>query len=170
MDRFWYWAMPAFGALLAIGVIYALVWLGIDNGTPPGWGIQAVITFLFFFPGLLLSIGLSQIILSRRRPREVFPSERVLIGIVVGLSLLLALSSIDEGGYVGIVIGPIIMIVAIALTITIAVNSGRVRAPVVVPAIWTQPVEGAKPDDDSPYSIEPAEPETGSPYGPNAER
>ena len=143
MERIWYWAMPTLGALVGAGVIYTLGYLLIYNNTPDGWGLQAAITFVFFFPGLLLSLGVSQIILSRRKPRQVFASERILIGTLVIASIVLALSCIDDDAYIGLLIGPIIIIVAIALTITIIVNSVRAKDAVVVPAVWTQPAEAA---------------------------
>ena len=157
MDRVWYWAMPGLALIVAAFTLTGIGFLMFTNELPDGWGLQAVITFVFFFPGLLLSLGVSQIILSKRGPREVSTAERVLIGILVILTVILALTSLDENAYIGIVIGPIIMIVAIALTITIAVNSTRAREPVVVPAVWTQPAPPeVKPDAEGPSS----------PYGP----
>ena len=158
MTRFWYWAMPVFAIPVAGVAIYAIANL-LFGGDTSGWGIQTFVTFLFFFPGLLLSLGISQIILSRRKPRAVVTAERVVIGILIGMTVILGVSSIDRDAWNGLLLGPLIVMVAIALTIMIAVNSSRLRRPVEVPASWA-PLAEAPPADASPAAAPP------SPYGP----
>lgn len=168
MTRLWYWAMPAFAIPVAGVAIYAIVHL-VLGGDISGWGIQTFVTFVFFFPGLLLSLGVSQLVLSRRRPRTVVTAERVMIGILVGLTVFLGVSSLDRAAWNGLILGPLIVILAITLTITIAVNSSRLKQPAAVPAAWVPATEAppaVAPSADAP----PAETSTAdapqSPYGP----
>lgn len=151
---FWYWFQPALGVVLGGLSIYTLVMLLAAEayGIP---SIQFGIDGAFVFPGLLLSIGTNQLILRRRNPRIVTLAERILLGVIAGIVVLLVVTSVDQMAFaVGIFVWPVLILVAIATTAVIAVKTSTLAAPVpVVPvpegatAYGAAPTTQAEPED-----------------------
>ena len=132
-NAFWYWLQPGLGVLLAAFSIYTYVMLfGFDGVGIPS--IPAGINGIFVFPGLLLSIGINQLILRKRSPRIVTLTERIMLGVVIGLVVFLFVSGFDdEFSFSALFVWPILILVAVALTIVIVVKNATLAAPAVIP-------------------------------------
>lgn len=141
----WYWFQPALGVLLAAFSIYTYVMIFGFNGVGIP-SIPAGINGIFVFPGLLLSIGINQLILRRRSPRIVTLTERIMLGVVMGLVVFLVVSGFDdEFSFSALFVWPILMLVAVALTIVIGVKNAALAAPAVIPATDAPAAYGAAP-------------------------
>lgn len=147
MTRAAYWFQPALGVALAVLSLYTIVAVTAFEaaGIP---SIQFVINGVFVFPGLLISLAVNQLLLRRRRPRTVSTAERYLLlalGLVV---VILVATSFDlEALMVGVLLWPLLILLAIVTTIVIVVTSGRLargEAPTQTPA--PEPERGTMDD------------------------
>lgn len=165
-NLFWYWLQPGLGVLLAALSTYTIVMLFAANGE----GIPSIpfgINGGFVYPGLLLSIGINQLILRKRVPRVVTLTERIMLGIIVGLVVVLIATSFDdEISFSALFIWPVLILVAIALTIVIVVKNTTLANPVVAPVVAST-AYGAQPAYGP--AVTPAQPQNGAVEQPPAQ-
>ena len=157
-NTFWYWLQPGLGVFLAAFSIYTYVMLFGFNGVGIP-SIPAGINGIFVFPGLLLSIGINQLILRKRSPRIVTLTERIMLSVILGLVVFLVVSGFDdEFSFSALFVWPILMLVAVATTIVIVVKNAALAAPSVIPttvadttdaptAYGAAPATQAQPED-----------------------
>ncbi len=159
----WYWSQ-----LIAAGVVLLIVITGlvfsstdlVDEGVVPGVFLMLVLTFAVF-PGLLVSLLVNQLILSRRRVQALTRGEKIVLGIEYGLTAVLLLGAWDEGSILwgGLFVVPLLVITAVVACAMISVATSRFRrgelflaqAAAPVPAPGPAPAQrpaSAPPADD----------------------
>lgn len=127
--KFWYWSQPAVAILLLALISYTVVNFVAFYSTGL-FSIQFAINGLFFFPGLLLSLGLNQWLLSRRTPRAVTTPERWLLGFEYGLVVVLVATSFAADALlIGLVLWPLLIVLAIVIGVAIPVMTARLARP-----------------------------------------
>lgn len=127
--KFWYWTQPAVAILLLLLIGYTVVNFVAFYSTGL-FSIQFAINGLFIFPGLLLSFGLNQWLLSRRTPRTVTTPERWLLGFEYGLVAVLVVTSFAADALlIGLVLWPLLIVLAIIIGIAIPVTTARLARP-----------------------------------------
>jgi hypothetical protein len=126
--RAWYWSQPAVAVVLLGFTAYTLYLyvlsryeLSAGSALP---SFQFLINGVFIFPGMLLSLGVSQVMLSRRLPRAVTLPERILLGIEYLLLIVIVATSFAPNALdVGLALWPILILVAITISIVIGVTT-----------------------------------------------
>lgn len=134
--KFWYWSQPAVAAVLLGFTIYTLVNFVAFEASGL-FSIQFAVNGAFIFPGLLISLGVSQLLLSRRQPRLVTLPERILLGFEFLLIAVVIATSFDpEALIIGLVLWPLMIVLAVVITILIAthVRIAKVTSPTEPPA------------------------------------
>ncbi len=128
MSRFWFWLQPALAVALLGITIYTLIAFAAEDLSLPFVSIQFVVNGAFVFPGLVISLGVNTAILAFRRPRTTTRTERIMIGVLVAITVILIATSFhDDALVVGLFGWPVLILFAIAVTIVLAVTSARLR-------------------------------------------
>ena len=131
--RYWYWSQPAVAAVLLAFTIYTLVSFFAFDASGL-FSIQFAVNGAFIFPGLLISFGVTQVLLSRRRPRSVALPERILLGFeYLLIAVLIATSFEPDSLTVGLVLWPLVIVLAVVITIAVVVTTARLAKPVAPP-------------------------------------
>ncbi len=127
--KYWYWSQPAVAIVLALLSGYTLVRLFLfeAEGIP---SFQFMINGTFVFPGIVLSLGVNQLLLARRVPRSVTLPERWLLGFEYGLIAVLIVTSFAEDALlVGLIFWLPLIILAVVIAVAIPVTTARRSAP-----------------------------------------
>ena len=139
--RFWYWSQPALAVVLLGFTIYTLVNFFAFEASNL-FSIQFAVNGAFIFPGLLISLGVSQVLLSKRRPRSVALPERILLGFeFLLIAVLIATSFEPDSLTVGLVLWPLLIVLAVVISIAIVVTTARLARPAVTPEAPPTPAE-----------------------------
>ena len=123
-----FWLFPVIGAICLLASLW--VWAGVLL-TFNTWAttFPAVITGMFILLGVALSLAVDTIVLSRRKPREVRVAELILLVVLVLLVIATVwLGFYDEASWSTLFTLPAIILVAVALTIVIAIGSASKAA------------------------------------------
>ncbi len=136
--KYWYWSQPAVAVVLLAFTVYTLVSFFAFDASGL-FSIQFAVNGAFIFPGLLISLGLSQVLLSRRQPRSVTLPERILL-----IAVLVATSFEPDSLTVGLVLWPLVIVLAVVITIAVVVTTARLAKP---PAPPEPPTTDAEIDD-----------------------
>lgn len=127
--KYWYWSQPATAVVLFGFTVYTLVCFLALEGEGL-FSIQFAVNGAFIFSGMLLSLGLSQILLSKRVPRSVTLPERVLLGFeYLLLAVLIATSFAEDALTIGLVLWPLLIVLAVVISIAVAVTTARLKRP-----------------------------------------
>jgi len=139
--RYWYWSQPAVAVVLLAFTIYTLVSFFAFDASGL-FSIQFAVNGAFIFPGLLISLGLTQVLLSRRRPRSVTLPERILLGFECLLIVVLIATSFEPDSLtVGLVLWPLVIVLAVVITITVVVTTARLAKPPAPPEPPSTPAD-----------------------------
>ena len=142
--KYWYWSQPAVAVVLLAFTVYTLVSFFAFDASGL-FSIQFAVNGVFIFPGLLISLGLSQVLLSRRQPRSVTLPERILMGFeYLLIAVLIATSFEPDSLTVGLVLWPLVIVLAVVITIAVVVTTARLAKP---PAPPEPPTTDAEIDD-----------------------
>lgn len=125
--RLWMLAQPIVAVLALAGFAAALVFqaAGRTDLIP---SVQALITAMFVYPGLAVSMIVNQAIVMARRPRELTTVEKLLVVAQFATAGLLALTSLDSGALLlGFLLWPLLIIAAVTACATMTSTTLRAR-------------------------------------------
>lgn len=123
--RGWFAVMPAIAVACALTSIVLIASIVFFSYKPD---FQGYINAIAVLPGLILSLAVSQLILSRRRPRVVTMTEIVLISLLGAMVVVIVCLSFVSGGFIfGMYLLPVLIGLPVALTIVTAVSNVRFR-------------------------------------------
>lgn len=134
-----FWLFPVFGAICLL--LSGWAWFGVLTESY-SWTstFPAVINGLFIVLGVAVSVAIDTILLARRTPRGVRLVELILlIALVLLLGGSIALGFFDEASWALLFVWPVLILLAIALTVVIAIGNARTKEPAVTASPFEQP-------------------------------
>jgi hypothetical protein len=124
VGRVLYWLQPAIAAVALAFTLFYFAYLGTYSYSIH-FGVGALGTAGVILPGLILSLGLNQWLLHRRRvPRTMSITEVVLVGAQGLLVLLLVWQAFDQWSLATVFVTPVLIALAIASTVLLRRRAG----------------------------------------------
>lgn len=135
--RAWFWSQLFVAGLIVLYAIVAIVWLvNPDLFVFPLGNIMGLFGMPLFALGLVISLVVNQVLLTRRPQRIVTTPERVLLGVEFVLIVgSLAALVMEEWFFEIVALWLLTIGLAIAACVVITITSSRLRA-VVQPEPW----------------------------------
>ncbi len=126
--RFWFWTLGAAIAVLVAVIVYTIVsFASLEGGRL--FSIQFLVNGAFVYPGLVLSLAVDLLILSRRTPHTITRLERgALVGLLALALVVLAVSFIEHSLLLSTIYWLLLVTAAVWTTSVLGMTNSRLAA------------------------------------------